>query len=98
MSEAVDLFDDIFEVYPLLVFPIAIFDHGEKAQGFLRQPQKKLPGKDFEMFFDLGAYGVPAAVRQKKHWDGVESVSWAHSFEECCHIAFRHHEMPNISS
>ena len=52
MSEAVDLFDDIFEVYPLLVFPIAIFDHGEKAQGFLRQPQKKLPGKDFEMFFD----------------------------------------------
>jgi hypothetical protein len=37
-----------FEIYPLLIFPIAIFDHG-KYQGFLRNPKNLVPGKKFEV-------------------------------------------------
>ncbi len=37
MSEAIDLFHDLFEIYPLLVFPIRIYDNGEH-QGMLRKP------------------------------------------------------------
>ncbi|KAJ1493817.1 hypothetical protein T484DRAFT_1767509, partial [Baffinella frigidus] len=51
-----------FEIYPLLFFPVALFDHGEnegKNEGFHRNPKKCLPGMDHQMFFDIGIYGVP---------------------------------------
>ena len=40
MSRSIDLFHEWFEIYPLLIFPIAIFDHGE-YEGFLRNPKAK---------------------------------------------------------
>jgi delta24-sterol reductase len=70
MSQAIDNFHEWFEIYPLLVFPIAIYgDH--KYSGFLRKPRncKQLHGRVGEMFFDLGAYGVPQKVRDLKEWD-----------------------------
>jgi delta24-sterol reductase len=73
MSEAIDLFHDLFEIYPLLVFPIRIYDNGEN-QGMLRKPVNSMPGKNWEMFFDLGAYGIPPAVKRKEPWDGREMV------------------------
>jgi delta24-sterol reductase len=73
MSEAIDLFHDLFEIYPLLVFPIRIYDNGEH-QGMLRKPVNSIPGKNWEMFFDLGAYGIPPAVKRKEPWDGREMV------------------------
>ena len=73
MSESIDLFDDLFEIYPLLVFPIRIYDTGE-FQGMLRKPANCQPGKSWEMFFDLGAYGIPPAVKRKEPWDAWEAV------------------------
>lgn len=74
MSNSVDKFHDWFEIYPLLVFPIRIVDHKMGAQGFLRPPKNLQPGTNYEMFFDLGAYGVPERVREKKPWDAHQAV------------------------
>jgi hypothetical protein len=72
-ARAIDLFHEWFNIYPLLVFPIAIFDR-RPHQGYLRAPknlfERKGPGVagrgytegKCEMFFDLGAYGVPQKV------------------------------------
>lgn len=57
MARSLNLFHEWFEVYPLLIFPIAVFDHGPAHEGFLRNPTNKVKGKSFEMFFDLGVYG-----------------------------------------
>jgi Delta24-sterol reductase len=74
MARAIDLFHEWFNIYPLLVFPIAIFDR-RPHQGYLRAPKnlftRKGPGVagrgytegQCEMYFDLGAYGVPQKVR-----------------------------------
>jgi len=55
MARSLNLFHDWFEIYPLLIFPIAVFDHGSDHEGFLRNPTNKVKGKS--LFFDLGAYG-----------------------------------------
>ncbi len=73
MRYSIDLFHDIFNIYPLLVFPIRIYDHGH-YQGFLRKPPNPLPGKNYQMYFDLGAYGLPAAVKQNKSWSARDAV------------------------
>jgi delta24-sterol reductase len=73
MARSIDLFHEWFEIYPLLIFPIAIYDHGEH-EGFLRNPKDKVPGKKYQMFFDLGAYGVPEKVRQKKPWNAKKCI------------------------
>ncbi|KAJ1617411.1 hypothetical protein T492DRAFT_495224 [Pavlovales sp. CCMP2436] len=39
LADAVELFHKEWEIYPLLVFPIRIYDHG-KHQGFLRRPTR----------------------------------------------------------
>lgn len=84
MKSACDLFHEEFDIYPLLVFPIRIYDNGPgEPQGFLRRPINPdgtdgpgdhRPGKKWEMFFDLGAYGVPEKVRRKEEWDAVSSL------------------------
>ena len=70
LEEGVEKFDDWFGVYPLLVFPIRVYGRG-KHSGFLtpRNQGDVLPGKDYGMWVDLGAYGVPRAVKQGKPWD-----------------------------
>jgi len=73
MKTAVNLFHKWFEIYPLLVYPIRICDNG-RYQGFLRKPENPLPKSRHEMFFDLGAYGVPPAVKRKELWNGIEKV------------------------
>eukprot|EP00640_Fibrocapsa_japonica_P001930 CAMPEP_0113943062 /NCGR_PEP_ID=MMETSP1339-20121228/18816_1 /TAXON_ID=94617 /ORGANISM="Fibrocapsa japonica" /LENGTH=443 /DNA_ID=CAMNT_0000947817 /DNA_START=468 /DNA_END=1799 /DNA_ORIENTATION=+ /assembly_acc=CAM_ASM_000762 len=73
MSKSIDLFHEWFEIYPLLVFPIAIFDKSP-YKTFLRKPKNLIKGKDYEMFFDLGAYGVPEKVRQKKPWNAKKMI------------------------
>jgi delta24-sterol reductase len=69
LKEGVEKFDDWFGVYPLLVFPIRIYGRG-KHSGFLTPLEEDLlPGKDYGMWVDLGAYGVPREVKQRKPWD-----------------------------
>ena len=73
LEDALARADDLFEVYPLLIFPIRIVDHGAE-QGFLRKPPEPLPGRDHQMFFDLGAYGIPGPVKRGQPWDAVRAV------------------------
>ncbi|KAG5176936.1 hypothetical protein JKP88DRAFT_189544 [Tribonema minus] len=78
MARSIDLFHEWFNIYPLLVFPIAIFDR-TPYKCWLRAPKNQFtrggPGPGAftqgrcEMFFDLGAYGVPQRVRDKEPWN-----------------------------
>ncbi|CAM9134024.1 unnamed protein product [Chrysoparadoxa australica] len=78
LSRSIDLFDSLFEIYPLLVFPIAIFKHQGKKTFIISQPEgiDALPGKDkaASMFFDLGAYGVPQKVRENRPWSAYQAI------------------------
>jgi len=73
MKESINKFHEWFEVYPLLVFPIAVFDHSP-YQGMMRNPKTKIPGKSYEMYFDLGVYGIPQKVRDGKFWDAEKVI------------------------
>eukprot|EP00290_Baffinella_frigidus_P007437 CAMPEP_0180135178 /NCGR_PEP_ID=MMETSP0986-20121125/10668_1 /TAXON_ID=697907 /ORGANISM="non described non described, Strain CCMP2293" /LENGTH=518 /DNA_ID=CAMNT_0022075811 /DNA_START=102 /DNA_END=1658 /DNA_ORIENTATION=+ len=78
LKETLDKCHELFEIYPLLFFPVALFDHG-KNEGFHRNPKKCLPGMDHQMFFDIGIYGVPERVREEKEWPAVKNLR---KFEE----------------
>ena len=55
LTEGIDKFDEWFGVYPLLVFPVRIYDRKELS-GFLRPNPKQLEkGKDYGIWVDLGA-------------------------------------------
>jgi len=73
LKRSVLIFHEIFEIYPLLIYPIRIYDYG-KYQGFLRKPENLLPGRNYGMFYDIGAYGTPRAVRKKEPWNANESI------------------------
>lgn len=73
LEESVELCHGLFDTYPLLVFPIRMYDHGPH-QGFFRKPKKIREGNDWAMYVDLGIYGIPAAVKRKEPWDAVKSV------------------------
>jgi delta24-sterol reductase len=73
MERAVELFHELFEIYPLLVFPTRIYGHRD-GRGFLRPPRAPLPGRDYQMFFDLGVYGVPGPIKRGQPWDATRAV------------------------
>ncbi len=79
LEPAVALCHERVDTYPLLVFPIRIYDHG-KHQGFLRKPKKLRSGKSWDMYVDLGVYGIPAAVKRKEPWDAVATVRALEAF------------------
>lgn len=62
LSEGIGRFDEWYGVYPLLVFPLRVYDRGDLS-GFLH-PQKHnlIQGKDYGIWVDLGAYGAPRKV------------------------------------
>ena len=62
--QAINLAGDIFEIWPILVYPSRIYDHGAEMQGQFRRPAQHdmVPGRDYAMFFDLGVYGIPKAI------------------------------------
>ncbi|MCX4248011.1 FAD-binding oxidoreductase [Paraliomyxa miuraensis] len=72
LERAVELSEHLFDIYPVLVYPCAIFDHGEHS-GQLRppRPDARVPGTDFGMYMDLGVYGVPAAVRRGEPYNAT---------------------------
>jgi len=46
-----------------------------KHSGFLTPRQENmLPGKNYGMWVDLGAYGVPRSVKQGKRWDAKGEI------------------------
>ncbi|MFW5920859.1 MAG: FAD-binding oxidoreductase [Polyangiales bacterium] len=81
---AIELQDRLCGVYPLLLFPIRIYDHGE-LQGFLRTPPRPEAGKDWQMYVDVGIYGIPPAVQRGEPWDGREVVRALEAFARDVH-------------
>ena len=63
LEEGVIKYDEWYGVYPLLVFPLRVYDRGELS-GFLN-PQKRnlVEGTNWGIWVDLGAYGTPRDVR-----------------------------------
>jgi hypothetical protein len=140
MGRAIDLFHEMFEIYPLLVFPIAVFDNTKVARSprtvrkaltpnhrmdrtrrfrttcrwgrrdlscrslkgsctclpsrrnFTERLAKceRVRGESFVLsssqrhaglrYFDLGAYGVPQRVRDKKSWNARECIRALEAF------------------
>ena len=84
LSEGIAKFDSWFGVYPLLVFPIRIYGR-DKHSGLLKPRQLNLliPNNSYGMWVDLGAYGVPRAIKQRQAWDPKHQIramgEWTHS-------------------
>lgn len=69
IAEGVKGFEKWFDVYPLLCFPLKVYDRGDHS-GFLHPRKENLAeGKDWGIWVDIGAYGVPRKVREGKPWD-----------------------------
>ena len=75
LSEGIRKFDEWFGAYPLLVFPVRVFNRGELS-GMLhpRADECEAPKRESGLWVDLGAYGVPRDVKQGKVWDAKSSV------------------------
>jgi delta24-sterol reductase len=75
MAEGIEKFDVWYGVYPLLVFPLRVYDRGAHS-GFLMPKKKHLkgPGGKWGIWVDLGAYGAPRKVKEGKNWDAKENV------------------------
>jgi delta24-sterol reductase len=74
LVEGIDRFDEWFGVYPLLVFPVRVVDRGPLS-GMLRPNPKELEkGKNYGIWVDLGAYGVPQLIKEGKTWDAKANV------------------------
>lgn len=82
MDSSLDVFEKCYGIYPLWICPYRAYDYEKLSQEceeqkvphryFLRQPETVIPGDCYELFVDLGAYGVPRAVKEKKEFDVVE--------------------------
>jgi len=75
LEEQIDKSHELFDTYPVLVYPCRIYDHGAHT-GQLRTPRadQMVPGTDYGMFNDLGVYGVPRLVRERKRFDAVSAM------------------------
>lgn len=81
LGECIENFDEWYGVYPLLVFPLRVYDRGEHS-GFLTphsrnchgDPAKGKDGLPWGIWCDLGAYGAPRDVKEGKVWDAKGSV------------------------
>mmetsp|Transcript_11811 Transcript_11811/g.13613 ORF Transcript_11811/g.13613 Transcript_11811/m.13613 type:complete len:548 (+) Transcript_11811:97-1740(+) len=75
MDEALDVFEKEYGIYPLWICPYRAYDYTNAKNPhrcFLKKPKELLPGKDYEMYVDLGAYGIPRAVKDKQPFDIVK--------------------------
>jgi len=66
IEEATDRADELFGIWPILVYPSLIYDHGPGRRGLFPtpKPQDMVPGKNYAMYYDLGVYGIPKPVRE----------------------------------
>ncbi|XP_078581794.1 delta(24)-sterol reductase-like isoform X2 [Branchiostoma floridae x Branchiostoma japonicum] len=75
LEKSVDRAEELFDTYPILIYPCRIYDHGP-AMGQLRPPRKDqmCPGTNYGMFYDLGVYGVPGPVKRRERYDPVHAM------------------------
>lgn len=75
LENQINTSEKLFEAYPLLVYPCRIYDRGP-GSGQLKRPKSKyiIPGTDYAMYNDLGIYGVPGQVKNKKSYNPVKAM------------------------
>lgn len=76
LEKGIEQFNEWFNVYPLLVFPLRIYDRKELS-GFLNPKGRKenlVKGKNWGIWVDLGAYGVPKVVKDGKTFDAKRNI------------------------
>eukprot|EP00994_Dinema_validum_P005088 NODE_318_length_1903_cov_64.604099_g228_i0.p1 GENE.NODE_318_length_1903_cov_64.604099_g228_i0~~NODE_318_length_1903_cov_64.604099_g228_i0.p1 ORF type:complete len:565 (+),score=129.66 NODE_318_length_1903_cov_64.604099_g228_i0:72-1766(+) len=74
LPNGIEKFDSWYGVYPLLVFPLRIYDRKENS-GFLNPKGRNLhEGNDWGIWVDLGAYGAPRPIRQGQTWDAKTNI------------------------
>ena len=62
MEDSIDKSAELFDIWPLLIYPSRVYNHGEGRHGIFPEPRdakKLLPGKSYGMYYDLGIYGIP---------------------------------------
>ncbi|MEM7104707.1 MAG: FAD-binding protein [Bacteroidota bacterium] len=69
MGEVLDFIHPNYEIYPLWVCPVKLLDHGQH-EGFLWNPDNLLDNNNYEMYVDIGIYGIPPGA-QRKTWDAI---------------------------
>jgi len=90
LAEGLEKFEEWWDIYPLLVFPLRTYERGERS-GFLNPFGKNLaPGKKWGIWVDLAAYGVPKSVRDGGTFDAKKIVREFHQWTEdvggwCCY-------------
>mmetsp|Transcript_21655 Transcript_21655/g.47202 ORF Transcript_21655/g.47202 Transcript_21655/m.47202 type:complete len:527 (-) Transcript_21655:12-1592(-) len=75
MKVSLDCFHSNFNLYPLWICPYRAYDYSDKDEDhrcFLKKPLNLEKGKNYEMYVDLGAYGIPKSVLEKKPFDIVK--------------------------
>ncbi|MCY1056492.1 FAD-dependent oxidoreductase [Nannocystis sp. SCPEA4] len=81
MKRAVDLVDERFEMFPILLYPSRVYDHGEAGGQLPRPfPEDIVPGKDYAMYFDLGVYGVPGPIQRRLPFKTVHAMRAMEAF------------------
>jgi len=85
LAEGLDQFEQWWDIYPLLIFPLRVYDRGIRS-GFLHPQERNLaPNYDkksdrpesktpWGIWTDLAAYGVPRAVREGGTFDAKKTV------------------------
>ncbi|XP_024941481.1 angiotensin-converting enzyme isoform X2 [Cephus cinctus] len=75
LERQVDTAVDLFQTFPLLVYPCRVYARG-KGSGQVPSPDKKylVSGTNYAMYNDLGIYGVPGQVKSKTPYDPVSAM------------------------
>jgi delta24-sterol reductase len=70
LGSAINKFHHWFNFYPLWLCPIRIWKHEGDLLDRMRNPD---PETQSEMYIDIGIYGVPKDVNDKKPWNSVKN-------------------------
>lgn len=75
LEKQIDISEKLFDLYPLLIYPCRIYDHGpHSGQITLRNRDYIVLGTDYAMYNDLGVYGVPGHINKKKPYNPVRAM------------------------
>jgi delta24-sterol reductase len=66
IEPAIERSAELFGIWPILVYPSRVYDHGPGKRGLFPTPEKQdiVPGTNYAMYYDLGVYGIPRPVRE----------------------------------
>lgn len=75
LEEQINVSEELFDAYPLLVYPCRVYDHGRNS-GQIKRPQERylVPHTNYAMYNDLGIYGVPGFVKKNLPYNPVKAM------------------------